>query len=288
MSDRRIRGVYRGDRRHWVGDGFYVTNVFPANDLGAAISPFLLMDYHAPYEYGPTDRPRGVGSHPHRGFETVTLAFEGRVAHHDSTGGGGVIGPGDAQWMTAASGILHKEYHEQSWARQGGRMHMMQLWVNLPAVHKMDAPRYQPLLAADMGHVELPDGAGTVRVIAGEYLGATGPAKTHTHINLWEARLEPGGRADMAFPASENAAVFVLDGDATVNGATATATELVLTANDGEHVAVTTDDGAHLLVLGGEPIDETVVSWGPFVMNTAQEIREAVDDFNAGRFGYLE
>lgn len=289
MSKKRtVTGVFRGNGFHWVGDGFHVTNLFPsAADLGSRISPFLLMDYHAPYEYRPTDRPRGVGAHPHRGFETVTLAFEGALAHHDSTGAGGIIRPGDVQWMTAAGGILHKEYHEQEWAAQGGRMHMMQLWVNLPAADKMEAPGYQPLVGADMGRVELPDGNGTVKVIAGEYRGIRGPARTFTPINLWELRLQPGGRADMAFPAFENTALFVLEGNVTANGTAAGGQRLILFENDGEDIGVESEVGAHVLLLNGEPIDEPVFSYGPFVMNNRDEIIRAVQDFEAGKFGHL-
>lgn len=289
MSEqRKVAGVFAGDRIHWVGDGFRVTQVFPGgNDLGDRISPFLLMDYHAPYEYTPTDTPRGVGVHPHRGFETVTLAFEGALAHHDSSGGGGVISAGDVQWMTAAKGILHKEYHEQEWARRGGRMHMMQLWVNLPAAHKMDAPGYQPLTAESLGHVDLPDGAGTVTIVAGEYQGVRGPAKTATPINLWRIQLAPGGTMEMSFPARENTALFVLEGEVGVNGALAHDAQLVLFENEGDHIEAHSDSGAHLLLLNGEPIDEPVVSHGPFVMNTRQEIVDAIRDFEAGRFGHL-
>lgn len=228
-----------------------------------------------------------MGVHPHRGFETVTLAFDGALAHHDSTGAGGIIRPGDVQWMTAARAILHKEYHEAEWARAGGRMHMMQLWVNLPSAEKMSDPGYQPLTAAGMGRVELPHGAGEVKVIAGEYAGVRGPARTFTPINLWEVRLPADGRVDMAFPAHENTALFVLEGDATANGATAGAAELILFENEGEDITVESRQGAQLLVLNGEPIDEPVVFYGPFVMNTRDEIIEAVRDFEAGKFGHL-
>ena len=285
---RSVDRVVRGRGYHWVGDGFRVTQLFPSSaDLGAVISPFLMMDYHPPYEYGPTDRPRGVGVHPHRGFETVTIAFEGSVAHHDSTGAGGVIGPGDVQWMTAARGILHKEYHEAEWARTGGRFHMMQLWVNLPAAHKMSEPRYQPLPAADMGRVELPDGAGTVTVIAGEHAGVRGPARTFTPIDLWDVTLHAGGRLAAEAPAHHNASVFVLDGQVAVGATVAGPETLVLLDHDADRFVVESGPGARFLVLGGEPIDEPVVSYGPFVMNTADEIRQAVTDFNAGRFGHL-
>ncbi|GMU78492.1 MAG: hypothetical protein AMXMBFR46_12870 [Acidimicrobiia bacterium] len=286
-EQRTVAGVFGGHGFHWVGDGFRVTQVFPgAHDLGERISPFLLMDYHAPYEYGPTDTPRGVGVHPHRGFETVTLAFEGALAHHDSTGAGGVIRAGDVQWMTAASGILHKEYHEAEWARHGGRMHMMQLWVNLPAANKMDPPRYQPLLAADLGTVEL-EGA-TVTVVAGEYRGVTGPADTHSPINLWRVELAAGGALDMSFPATDNAAVFVMEGTIDANGTETGEHHLALFDHDGTDIRLRSAARAHVLVLEGAPLREPVVSYGPFVMNTRDQIVDAIHDFEAGRFGHLE
>lgn len=287
MADtRRVDGVYEGHGFHWVGDGFRVNQVFPgAHDLGERVSPFLLMDYHAPYDYAPTDVPRGVGVHPHRGFETVTLAFEGALAHHDSTGAGGVIRAGDVQWMTAANGILHKEYHEAEWARFGGRMHMMQLWVNLPAAHKMDPPRYQPLTADQMGTVEV-DG-GVVTVVAGEYRGVPGPARTHTPIDLWRVRLEPGGSMDMDIAADRNVSLFVMEGSISANGTEGNEHQLVLFANEGSHIDVSSDTGAHFLVLSGEPLGEPVVAMGPFVMNTYDEIMQANVDFRAGKFGEL-
>lgn len=286
-EQRTVAGVFGGHGFHWVGDGFRVTQVFPgAHDLGERISPFLLMDYHAPYEYGPTDTPRGVGVHPHRGFETVTLAFEGALAHHDSTGAGGVIRAGDVQWMTAASGILHKEYHEAEWARRGGRMHMMQLWVNLPAANKMDPPRYQPLLAADLGTVELEQ--ARVTVVAGEYRGVTGPADTHSPINLWRVELSAGGALDMSFPATDNAAVFVMEGTIDANGTETREHHLALFDHDGTDVRLRSAERAHVLVLEGTPLREPVVSYGPFVMNTRDQIVDAIHDFEAGRFGHLE
>jgi redox-sensitive bicupin YhaK (pirin superfamily) len=245
------------------------------------------MDYHAPYEYEPTNRPRGVGVHPHRGFETVTLAFEGSVAHHDSTGAGGVIDPGDVQWMTAASGILHKEYHEASWARQGGTFHMMQLWVNLPADRKMDPPRYQGLTAEQIGAVDLPDGAGVVRVIAGRYGDHRGPADTATPINLWDLQLTGASPVELAFPAEENAALMVLEGTAVVNGTKAAQSDLVVLENTGTDITIETEAPARLLVLNGRPIDEPVVAYGPFVMNSREEIVQAIRDFESGTFGYL-
>lgn len=287
-EQRKVAGVFSGHGFHWVGDGFPVTNVFHAgDDLARKLSPFLMMDYAAPHDFEPTDTPRGVGVHPHRGFETVTLAFDGAVEHRDSSGGGGVIHPGDVQWMTAAGGILHKEHHETEWAKRGGTFHMMQLWVNLPAAHKMDPPAYQALTADTMGWVELDGGSGTVKVIAGEFAGTRGPASTHTPVNLWELHLEAGGKVAMDFPAHENTAIFVLSGEVSANGTVAGEHQMVLFENEGEHIDVHAPDGAHLLLLNGEPIDEPIVSYGPFVMNTKTQIVDAVEDFNAGRFGHL-
>jgi redox-sensitive bicupin YhaK (pirin superfamily) len=255
------------------------------------LSPFLMLDYHPPYAYPPSPKPRGVGVHPHRGFETVTIAFQGSVAHHDSAGGGGVIGPGDVQWMTAASGVLHKEYHEQKFSREGGTFHMAQLWVNLPRKHKLDPPRYQALVSDRMGAVTLPDGAGTLRVIAGEYRGVRGPAETHTRVDLYEVRLEAGGKVELEFPARHNLALLVMSGEVKLHarsGATAGENDFVVFDNVGERVVVEATRGAHLLVLGGEPIDEPVVQYGPFVMNSEREIMQAFADFSSGKFGELE
>jgi redox-sensitive bicupin YhaK (pirin superfamily) len=286
---RPVDAIFAPPGVHWVGDGFRVAgymNVIP--DALRRLSPFLLLDYHQPYAYEPTSRPRGVGVHPHRGFETVTLAWEGSVAHHDSTGAGGVIGPGDVQWMTAAAGILHKEYHEAGWAKGGGTMHMAQLWVNLPRSHKMIAPGYQPITADQMGLVSLDGDAGIVRVIAGELAGVRGPARTATKVLTLDARLREGGTLELPFPARENLAVLVMAGEVIVNGEHVAATnDFVLFKNEGEVATIKAQRAAHLLVLGGEPIDEPVVQYGPFVMNTKQEIAQAYDDFRRGKFGYL-
>ena len=286
---RKIDGIYAPPGLHWVGDGFRVAGYFSAIPHAAKkLSPFLLLDYHPPYDYAPTERPRGVGVHPHRGFETVTLAWQGSVAHHDSAGHGGVIGPGDVQWMTAASGILHKEYHQADFARRGGTFHMAQLWVNLPKAHKMSAPSYQPLLAADMGQLTLPDGAGQVRVIAGELQGVRGPARTFTPIEVYDAKLAAHGALPLAFPARYNAALLVISGEVSINGQVARADDFVVFANEGEQIALQASSDAHVLVLAGEPIDEPVVAYGPFVMNSAGEIRRAMDDFEDGKFGHLD
>ncbi|HYP88050.1 MAG TPA: pirin family protein, partial [Polyangiaceae bacterium] len=236
---REIEGVYRPPGLHWVGDGFRVAGYFSAiADAVDKLSPFLLLDYHPPYEYAPADKPRGVGVHPHRGFETVTIAWQGSVAHHDSAGGGGVIGPGDAQWMTAASGVLHKEYHEQEFTRRGGTFHMAQLWVNLPKAHKRDAPRYQAIEADRFGTFTLADGAGTVRVLAGEYMGVRGPAQTFTPIDVYDVRLNDQGRVELEFPPHHNAAILVMKGDATVNGTGVTELDFVVLETGAERVAV--------------------------------------------------
>jgi len=288
--EREIQGVYPAPEFHWVGDGFRVAGYFSSiPDVVRKLSPFLLLDYHAPYNYPATRERRGVGTHPHRGFETVTLAWEGSIAHRDSTGNGGVIGPGDVQWMTAASGILHEEFHEENCGRRGGPFQMAQLWVNLPGAHKMDRPGYQAIVAEQMGSVSLPNDSGLVRVIAGEYLGEKGPAKTFTPINLFDVRLNPKGRIDFSFPAHQNTAFLLMKGNVSINGKRkATDNDFVLFENIGEHIAIEAESEAHLLVLSGEPIDEPVVQYGPFVMNSEREIHEAISDFNRGAFGQME
>jgi quercetin 2,3-dioxygenase len=286
---RAIEGVYRPPGLHWVGDGFRVAGYFAMiPNAVEKLSPFLMLDYHPPYAYTPTETPRGVGVHPHRGFETVTIAWQGSVAHHDSAGGGGVIGPGDAQWMTAASGVLHKEYHEREFARRGGTFQMAQLWVNLPKAHKRDAPRYQAIQAESFGVATLPDAAGSVRVLAGEFGGVKGPALTFTPIAVYDVRLNDAGSVTLDFPAHHNVALLVMKGDASVNGTGVTEHDFVVFENDGERVQVTADGETQLLVLSGEPIDEPVVQYGPFVMNTEAEIHEAFRDLQRGKFGALD
>jgi quercetin 2,3-dioxygenase len=287
---RPIEGIYGAPDFHWVGDGFRVAGYFAAiPDAVRKLDPFLLLDYHPTYTYAPATRPRGVGVHPHRGFETVTLAWQGSVAHHDSTGAGGVIGPGDVQWMTAASGILHKEYHEAEWARQGGPFQMAQLWVNLPRAHKMDPPGYQAILAKDMGRVPLPQDGGLVRILAGEFQGVRGPARTHTPVSVFDVRLESRGKVELEFPATYNVGLLVMKGDVALNGSQgATTHAFVVFENEGQRIDVEAGSEAQLLVLAGEPIGEPVVQHGPFVMNTEGEIRQAFADFHAGKFGHLE
>jgi redox-sensitive bicupin YhaK (pirin superfamily) len=287
---REIEGIYRPPGLHWVGDGFRVAGYFSAiPDVVQKLDPFLLLDYHPEHVYSPTTERRGVGVHPHRGFETVTIAFQGSVAHHDSAGGGGVIGPGDVQWMTAASGVLHKEYHEQSYARTGGPFQMAQLWVNLPRAHKMAPPRYQALQAEQMGIVHLPDAAGVVRVIAGALAGARGPAQTFSPVALYDVQLRAGGSTSLTFPEQHTVALLIMDGEVEINGARlASKLDFVVFQRSGERVELRAKSDARLLVLSGQPLAEPVVQYGPFVMNTEQEIRQAVSDFSRGRFGYLE
>ncbi len=289
-APRQIAGIYQPPPMHWVGDGFRVAGYFSAiPDAVRQLDPFLMLDYHPAHTYEPSTRPRGVGVHPHRGFETVTIAWQGSVAHHDSAGGGGVIGPGDVQWMTAAAGVLHKEYHEDSFSLQGGTFQMAQLWVNLPAKHKLDPPGYQALLAAEMGKVLLPEGAGEVRIIAGEYNGAKGPAKTFTPMNVLDVKLQAGGRFETTIPMSWNAALLVMQGEVTLAaGKHAASHDFVVFAHEGEQIVVQATSEAHLLFLSGEPIGEPIAQYGPFVMNTPQEIRQAFVDLEQGKFGQLD
>ena len=280
-----ILGRYGNNRGHWVGDGFPVRSLFSYDGLGRHVSPFLLLDYAGPHHFDPTPARRGVGSHPHRGFETVTIVYDGQVEHRDSAGNGGIIGPGDAQWMTAAGGILHEEYHAPAFAKTGGPFRMVQLWVNLPAKNKMGPAGYQSILSADIPTVELPDGAGTGRVIAGELLGEKGPARTFTPINLWDLRLVRGADLTLELPEGHTAMLVVLSGSVTVNGGQqAGEAEMLLLSREGADVALHAGGEATLLVLTGEPIEEPIVGYGPFVMNTEDEIRQAIDDFNSGRF----
>lgn len=276
--------------RHWVGDGFPVHGLFAYSGPGVAErSPFLLLDYGAPAEFPPNpgDR-RGVGQHPHRGFETVTIVYAGEVEHRDSTGQGGVIGPGDVQWMTAGSGILHEEFHSREYSRAGGPFEMVQLWVNLPAKDKMTAPGYQGITDAQIPVVELPDQAGSVRVIAGSYQGAIGPTRTFTPMNVLDVRLRAGQSVDFAQPEDWTTLVVVLDGPVQVNGqGPLRRADVATLSTAGTSVSIESAGDAKLLILSGEPIDEPVVGHGPFVMNSQAEIIQAVHDFNAGKFGRL-
>ena len=286
-TPKRILDIRSAPGRHWVGDGLPVHNLFGYNGPGVAErSPFLMLDYGAPYDFGPTTQQLGVGQHPHRGFETVTVVYSGELAHRDNAGGGGTIGPGDVQWMTAGGGIIHEEFHSPGFARTGGTLEMAQLWVNLPAKDKMTPPGYQPITAAQIPVVELPEGAGRVRVIAGQWSTAQGPAHTFSPITMLDVQLAAGKSVELPQPEGWTTLVVVASGSASVNGAdpvTGPAVVTLSTASQG--VTVRADSDAKLLLLSGEPIDEPVVGYGPFVMNSQQQIVQAINDFNSGRFG---
>ncbi len=285
---KKVTGLYQPGSAHMVGDGFPVRNLFPSNDLDRELSPFLMLDYAGPHVFPPTEQPRGVGEHPHRGFETVTIVYEGMVAHRDSAGNAGVIGPGDVQWMTAAAGVVHEEMHEQEFARKGGTLQAIQLWVNLPQALKMSAPRYQTLLDKDIPGIELEHGAGRLRVIAGAFRGAAGPARTVTPLHLYDVTLSAGHRVPFTLPDGHNAAVLVLQGRVSVNGARAAEeSELVVLHKSGSEIDLDVQGSSRILMMSGEPIEEPIARYGPFVMNTREELVQAVQDYQAGRMGHL-
>ena len=291
---KKVLGIYSNPQQHWVGNGFPVRSLFSYNTLGQHVSPFLLLDYAGPMDFKPAGHPdekRGVGTHPHRGFETVTIVYKGEVEHQDSTGSGGKIGPGDVQWMMAGAGILHEEFHSAAFTQQGGPFEMVQLWVNLPAKDKMAAPRYQGIESQQIPSAALPDGAGTVRGIAGQFDAAdgghAGPAQTFTPINVWDVRLAQGKQAALSLPAGHTAAVVVLRGTVSVNGEVVREAQMALLEREGDAVLLEANNDATLLLLSGEPIDEPIVGQGPFVMNTEAEIATAMSDFRAGRFGRI-
>ena len=285
---KKILGVYAAPRPHWVGDGFPVRTMFSYDSMGKHISPFLLLDYAGPAEFSPTTERRGVGQHPHRGFETVTIVYKGEVEHRDSTGNGGVIGPGDVQWMTAASGILHEEFHSEAFARSGGALEMVQLWVNLPARDKMSAPGYQAIVDQEIPDLALKDHAGRLRLIAGEFDGKRGPAHTFTPIDVWDIRLNAGKSTTLDLHQGRNTALVVLHGAVEVNGQEVVREgQLALFERDGTQIRLGANNDAVLLILSGEPIDEPIVGHGPFVMNTDAEIQQAFVDFQSGKFGRM-
>jgi redox-sensitive bicupin YhaK (pirin superfamily) len=281
---KKLLEILRSSGGHWVGDGFPVRSLFGYNGDTRAISPFLLFDYAGPHLFEPAAEPRGVGQHPHRGFETVTIVYDGEVSHKDSTGGGGTIGPGDVQWMTAAGGIIHEEFHSPSFTKTGGPFRMVQLWVNLPAKDKMSRPSYQAITNNQIPSVSFAHGRGRARVIAGDFDGTKGPATTFTPVNLWDVRLNAGAAAELPLPDGHNAMIAILAGQVTVDGKVVREAEIARLSSEGEGARVQTDGDSILLVMTGEPIDEPVVGYGPFVMNTEDEIRQAIDDFNSGRF----
>lgn len=274
---------------HWVGNGFPVRSVFGYNDLGRELSPFLLLDYAAPHPFPPGNEKRGVGGHPHKGFETVTVAYQGELEHRDSSGGGGKIGAGDVQWMTAGNGIVHEEFHSREFTRHGGTLQMAQLWVNLRAQDKSAKPGYQTLLKAQIPTVELPQGAGTARIIAGELNGTRGPAKTFTPINVWDVNLRAGKTAELPLPDGHTTAFLVLSGGVTVNGEKATREgDLAIFVRSGHGITLKANSDAQLLVMDGEPFNEPVVGHGPFVMNSRAEIQQAFEDYQLGKLGELD
>lgn len=278
-----------GSPEHWVGNGFKVNNFFPsATDFEKRMSPFFLLDYHRPWKYSPTTERRGVGTHPHRGFETVTIAYEGAIAHRDSAGNGGIINPNEVQWMTAGSGILHNEYHEENFAKKGGVMHMIQIWVNLPKINKMTSPTYQALTKDTIPEVKLPGQSGVVRVISGEFHDKAGAAHTFSPAHMLDLRLNAGGEARFSTPKDYNTALLVLKGQVKANDSASVGEgHVILFRNNGDEVVATAEKDSVALYLSGAPIEEPLVHYGPFVMNSVDEINQAIEDFNSGKFGHL-
>jgi hypothetical protein len=287
MHVKQLTFIKRSNGSHWVGDGFPVRSIFSYGDIADDMSPFLLMDYAGPADFPPTEKKLGVGQHPHRGFETVTIVYQGGVSHRDSAGGGGTIGPNDVQWMTAASGLVHEEFHSVDFARRGGSFEMIQLWVNLPARDKMSAPAYQAIADAQIARVDLPRDAGAVRVIAGAYGGVSGAARTFTPMNVWDLRLNGGRQVEFDMPAGHTAALFVLHGALRIGTHVVRSAELAVMERDGSTLEFEASEDSVVLLLGGEPLGEPIVGYGPFVMNTREEIAQAMHDFNSGNFGQI-
>ena len=285
---KKLLFTQHSDTPHWVGDGFPVRSVFTYRDIAKDISPFLLMDYAGPAEFDPTHQIRGVGEHPHRGFETVTIVYSGEVEHRDSSGGGGLITPGDVQWMTAASGLVHEEFHGKEFAKKGGAFEMVQLWVNLPKKFKMTSPRYQGIKNADIPVIPFPENRGSLRLIAGSYENQKGPAMTFSDLNLWDIRMNGNTTQEFKVPSGHTAAVFVLTGELKLSdGTVISGGEIAVLDPNGESFTLSAVSDAKVLFLGGEPLNEPIFGHGPFVMNTADEIHEAFRDFNSGKFGQL-
>lgn len=279
-----VEKINKTDSIHWVGNGFPVRRLLSYDDAPEACSPFLMLDYAGPYEFTPTTQPRGVGEHPHRGFETVTIVYEGEVSHKDSMGTKGTIGPGDVQWMTAAGGILHEEFHSKAFAAKGGTFRLAQLWVNLPKKHKLTEPRYQALLNKDIPRIALANGAGELRVIAGRYEQTRGPAETFSPVNVWDVTLSQGATLELAIPAAHTTLLAVLDGQVETGGATLSEAELARFGASGADISITASQDAKFLILTGEPLNEPVYGHGPFVMSNEQEIKDAFNDLRNGKF----
>lgn len=291
MNTKKVEIITAPPAPHYVGDGFRVHNFIPSGyhlDM-KRMDPFILMDYNSKFYFPPSEKPKGVGVHPHKGFETVTIAYQGKVAHHDSSGGGGVIEEGGVQWMTAASGVLHKEYHEENFSKKGGDFQMVQLWVNLPAADKKSKPKYQAISHDKVNKYELPDNGGTVEVISGKYKNVDGSASTFSPVHLQNARLKKGAKAEFSFPENFNTALLVIEGNLKVNDVeTVEQDHLALFKNEGENFTIEATENSVVLVLSGEPINEPIAAQGPFVMNTQEELRQAFEDFKGGKFGNLE
>lgn len=289
MATKKVEMIVSPKPAHFVGDGFRVHNFIPGvsgMDM-KRMDPFIMLDYNSKFHFNGTERPRGVGVHPHRGFETVTIAYQGKVQHHDSAGGGGIIGEGDVQWMTAAKGVLHKEYHETEWAKEGGIFQMVQLWVNLPSTDKMSNPKYQSIKNSDMRKVDLGEN-GFVEIISGTYQDQQGPATTFSPVHMMNAKLKKGGKATFDFPANFNTAVLVIEGSIVINGEDKVTTDhLALFKNEGESFTIVATEDTVVLIISGQPLNEPIYPHGPFVMNSREEIIQAFEDYNLGKFGYL-
>tara|TARA_R110002051_G_C8769157_1_gene503154 strand:- start:13642 stop:14511 length:870 start_codon:yes stop_codon:yes gene_type:complete len=288
MKLRSIEKIIKPGTPHFVGDGFRVHNFIPGSSTMKRLDPFIMMDYNSKYNFPPTTTPKGVGVHPHRGFETVTIAYKGRIEHNDSAGGGGVIGEGDVQWMTAASGVLHKEFHETAWSKKGGEFQMVQLWVNLPAKDKMSKPKYQAIANADIKKVLLPNNEGIVEVIAGEFQGEKGPANTFSPISMLNLKLKKGAKTTLSFPSNYTTSLVMIEGNAMINeNSEVFEDHFALFKSDGDTLTIEAATDCIILVLSGEPLNEPIAAHGPFVMNTQQELIQAFDDYNTGKFGVL-
>lgn len=288
MAQKKIKHKFTVASPHMVGDGFRVNNYIPGPyNFKQETSPFVMLDYNPPYHFPPTPHRKGVGEHPHKGFETVTVVFEGILEHRDSTGAGGVIGPGDVQWMTAGSGLLHEEFQTQEMSENGGVQHMMQLWVNLPAKHKEAKPGYQTIMNTDIPVYKIDDKGSKARIIAGTFKGMKGPAKTFSPVELYDITLAAASELSFDLPANYNNMLLVTKGKVTVNGTAANFKDFILFENNGEAINVKADEDSSFMILSGEPLNEPIVSYGPFVMNTQEEIRQAIQDFQSGKFGVM-
>jgi redox-sensitive bicupin YhaK (pirin superfamily) len=283
-----VIGIHSNNQAHWVGDGFPVRTLFSYQSMGEELSPFLMLDYASPTAFSPSTTAKGVGPHPHRGFETVTIVYEGELAHKDSAGNSGMIGPGDVQWMTAGAGILHEEMHSKQFTRQGGMLSMAQLWVNLPAKQKMTSPGYQAIEALQIPSLQFENNQGAARLIAGNHAGLSGPAKTHTAMQVWDLRIKKGAVISLPAPNHWNAALAILQGQVETDKGVVGDASLIVFSRVGAGIEISASQDTHALFLSGEPIPEAVVGYGPFVMNTKTEIARAIEDFNEGRFGRLD